>query len=148
MAAELASSEVISSLLLVKAVLAALATLLFLYYRFYWEKAKRHIAVHFFFVKWRAVRHAIVLGLASAGFAVGFSLELFGARLGLSANMARGVSSLFEIGSLFCMLFVFFQLAMEDVPHFQHIHEAARQHRHGIYAGGQLEKTQQRRRRK
>ena len=122
------SGDVISAMLLVKAVLAMLAVLLFVYYKFYWEKAKRHLPIHFFYAKWRAVRHAVALGAAAAGFAIGFSLELFGAQLGFSPNRARFFSSIFEIGSLFAMLFVFFELTLEDVPHFQHLAEAARHH--------------------
>ncbi len=125
MAIELDSGEAASALLLVKAVLAILATLLFVYYKFYWERAKRHLPIHFFYTKWRAVRHAAALGAAAAGFAIGFSLELFGVQLGFSPAKARFFSNLFEIGSLFAMLFVFFELALEDVPHFQHISEAA-----------------------
>ncbi|VVC01101.1 Uncharacterised protein [uncultured archaeon] len=130
MAAGLDSSEVISSLILVKAVLALLGVMLFLYYKVYWDKAKRHLAVQFFYARWMAVRHAGVLGLSAAGFAIGFSLELFGAQLGLSANMARALSSLFEIGSLLSMLYVFFTLALDDVPHFQHIAETVRHRYH------------------
>lgn len=118
----------ISAMLLVKAVLALLAVLLFVYYKFYWERAKRHLPIHFFYAKWRAVRHAVALGAAAAGFAIGFSLELFGSSLGFSANKARFFSSIFEIGSLFAMLFVFFELTLEDVPHFQHLADAARHH--------------------
>lgn len=128
MAALLESSEVISSLLLVKAVLALLAVMLFLYYKVNWDKAKRHLPVHFFYAKWRAIKHAGVLGLAAGGFAVGFSLELFGTQLGLTQNMARAASSAFEIGSLFSMLYMFFTLALDDVPHFQHIAETVRHH--------------------
>lgn len=130
MASGLESSEVISSLLLVKAVLALLAVFLFAYYKVNWDRAKRHFRVHFFYAKWRAVKHAGMLGLASCGFAIGFALELFGTQLWLSANMARAVSSAFEIGSLFSMLYVFFTLAIEDVPHFQHMAEFARHHHH------------------
>ena len=144
MAASLESGEVISSLLLVKAVLAVLAVLIFAYYKFYWEKAKHHLQVHFFYAKWRAVRHAVALGVAAVGFAIGFTVELFGTQLGLSANMARFVSSVFEIGSLFSMLFVFFNLALEDVPHFQHIAEAARHHhRHPQSPGPEHEKKEE-----
>jgi hypothetical protein len=125
MADTLDSAEAINSLLLIKAVLAALAVLLFLYYRFHWERAKRHLQVHYFFAKWRTVRLAFALGIASVGFAAGFLLELFGASLGLSPNWSRAYSSAFEIGSLLCMLWVFFTLALEDVPHFQHIEESA-----------------------
>ena len=119
------SGDVISALLLVKAVLAVLSVLLFVYYKFYWEKAKRHLPIHFFYAKWRAVRHAVALGAAAAGFAIGFSLELFGSQLGFSPNKASLFSSIFEIGSLFAMLFVFFELTLEDVPHFQHMADAA-----------------------
>jgi hypothetical protein len=129
MTVPLKADELVMPLLLVKAVLATLVVVLFLYYRFYWEKAKRHLAVHFFFAKWRAVRHAFILGFAAVGFAIGFTLELFGQQLGLGPTAARFVSSIFEVGSLFCMLYVFFTLALEDVPHFQHISEAARHHR-------------------
>ena len=137
------SQEIVSSLLLVKAVLALLAALLFIYYRHYWQRAKRHLAIHFFYAKWRAVRHAVLIGIAAAGFAAGFSLELLGTSIGLSANMSKALSSLFEIGALFCILFVFFQLSLEDVPHFQHIADAARrhaqrQHHHHASAGRQL----------
>ncbi len=133
MALGLDSANVIPPLLLVKAVLAFLAVLLFVYYRVYWDRAKRHLPVHFFYAKWRAVKHAGMLGLAAAGFAIGFSLELFGAQLGLSANYASAVSSIFEIGSLFSMLYVFFTLALDDVPHFQHIAEAARHHHRDVH---------------
>ncbi len=126
----LATGELIQPLLLVKAVLAVLAVLMFIYYRFYWSRAKPFLGVPFFYAKWRAVRHACALGIAALGFAIGFSLELFGTSLGMSANLARGVSSLFEIGSLFSMLYVFFSLALEDVPHFQHIAESKQAH-HG-----------------
>jgi hypothetical protein len=122
--------DLVMPLLLVKAVLALLIVVLFIYYRFYWERAKKHLAIHFFFTKWRAVKHAFILGFAAIGFAIGFSLELFGQQLGLGATAARFVSSIFEIGSLFCMLYVFFTLSLEDVPHFQHITENARLQRH------------------
>ena len=125
MAIGVESADINSALLLVKVVLALLAALLFVYYKFYWEKAKRHLPIHFFYAKWRAVRHAVALGAAAVGFAIGFSLELFGLQLGFSPDKARFFSSIFEIGSLFAMLFVFFELALEDVPHFQHISEAA-----------------------
>jgi hypothetical protein len=129
MTVPLRADELVMPLLLVKAVLAILAVVLFLYYRHYWNRAKHHLAVHFFFAKWRAVRHAFILGFAAVGFAIGFTLELFGQQLGLGATAARFVSSIFEVGSLFCMLYVFFTLALEDVPHFQHISEAARHHK-------------------
>ena len=125
MAADTVSpTEIVNALLLIKAVLAILAVLLFLYYKFYWERAKRHLPIHFFYTKWRAVRHAIALGIASIGFAVGFTLEIFGESLGFSAGAARAVSSVFEIGSLFAILWVFFQFALEDVPQYAHISEA------------------------
>jgi hypothetical protein len=127
MAAPLQPDELVMPLLLVKAVLALLAVALFLQYRHYWEKAKRHLDIHFFYTKWRAVKHAYILGLAAIGFAIGFTLELFGQGLGLGPTAARFVSSVFEAGSLLCMLYVFFTLCLEDVPHFQHMAEAARQ---------------------
>ncbi|MEM2137887.1 MAG: hypothetical protein QW568_02265 [Candidatus Anstonellaceae archaeon] len=128
MVAEIGSGEVISSLLLVKALLAILGVLLFIYYKMNWEKAKHKLHIHHFFTKWRTVRHAMVLGLAAIGFAVGFSVELFGEQLGLTPNWARFVSSVFEIGAQFCLLFFFFHLALEDVPHFQHASEAVHRH--------------------
>ena len=126
MAETIGSGEITTALVLVKAVLAILAALLFLYYKFYWDRAKRHLQIHFFYTKWRAVRHAVFLGAAAIGFAIGFTLEIFGTALGMDASAARLVSSVFEIGSLFAMLWVFFQLALEDVPHFAHIAEQAR----------------------
>jgi hypothetical protein len=128
MVAEIGSEEVISSLLLVKALLAILGTLLFMYYKIHWEKAKHKLHIHHFFTKWKTVRHAMVLGLAAIGFAVGFSVELFGEQLGLSPNWARFASSVFEIGAQFCLLFFFFHLALEDVPHFQHASETVHHH--------------------
>ena len=122
-------NEIVGALLLVKAVLAILAVVLFLHYKLHWDKVKRHLPINFFYTKWRAVRHAVALGIAAIGFAIGFSLEIFGAALGLSPGFARWLSTLFEIGSLFSMLYVFFTLALDDVPHFQHIAEAARHHR-------------------
>jgi len=125
MAVPISASDLISPLLLVKALLAWLAFFIFLYYRHYWNAAKQRLPVHFFFTKWRAVKHAYFLGYASLGFAMGFSLELFGISLGLSPDAARIASSIFEAGSLFCMLYVFFSLALEDVPHFQRISDAS-----------------------
>lgn len=125
----LATFEVLNSLLLVKAVLALLAVLIFAYYKVHYDRAKRHLAIHVFYAKWRAVRHAVLLGLSSIGFAAGFSLELFGAQLGLPVPLASFLPSVLEIGSLFCILAVFFQLALEDVPHFSHIAES-HHHRH------------------
>ena len=127
MALPITSSDLISPLLLVKALLAWLAFFIFIYYRHYWNAAKQKLPLHFFFTKWRAVKHAYFLGYASLGFAIGFSLELFGVPLGMSANMARFVSSIFETGSLFSMLYVFFSLALEDVPHFQRISDPSAQ---------------------
>jgi len=136
-----APNEVISSLLLVKALLAILAVMLFIYYRYYWEKAKRHLQIHFFYAKWRTVRLAFALGLASIGYAVGFSLELFSDQLGFSPAGARFFSNLFEIGSLFAMLWVFFNLVLEDVPQLKHVWEAARSHKHQAVAGAVLSKA-------
>ncbi|MCX8175462.1 MAG: hypothetical protein N3E51_04630 [Candidatus Micrarchaeota archaeon] len=133
------SSELLSAMLLVKAVLAVLAVLLFAYYKIHWDRAKRHLPLHFFYAKWRAVRHAVALGIAAIGFAAGFLLELFGAAVGLSPAKASFFSSLFEIGSLFAMLYVFFELTIEDVPHLVHLAETARHRRH--YAQGHEEKT-------
>lgn len=130
MAYGLGSQEVVLALLLIKAVLAFLAVLLFAHYKLAWERAKRHVPVHYFFAKWRAVRHAVFLGFAAIGFALGFSIELLGVEYGLSPNLARAASSVFEIGSLLLMLYVFFTLALEDVPAFQHISESARRNHH------------------
>jgi hypothetical protein len=127
MALPISASDLISPLLLVKAILAALAVFIFLYYRHYWDRAKHRLPIHYFFTKWRAVRHAFFLGIAAIGFALGFSIELFGVPLGMSANLARIVSSIFEAGSLFSMLYVFFSLALEDVPHFQRIADSSAQ---------------------
>ena len=121
----LTSIDVILPLLLVKAALAILAVLLFAYYKFYWEKAKRHLSVPYFYAKWRAVKHAFILGFAALGFAIGFSLELFGLQMGLDVDSARIISSVFELGSLFVMLYMSLTLTLEDVPHFQHIAEEA-----------------------
>ena len=129
MAFELGSGEVISATLLVKAVLAILAVLLAIYYKLHWDRAKHHLQIHFFFTKWRMVQHAVILGLAAVGFAAGFTIEFLGVNMGMGPNTARFASNIFEIGSLFCMLFVFFNLALEDVPHFQHVSEAAKRHR-------------------
>ncbi|MFA6328903.1 MAG: hypothetical protein WCY41_05645 [Candidatus Micrarchaeia archaeon] len=127
MALPLSASDLISPLLLVKALLAWLAFFIFLYYRHYWNTAKQKLPIHYFFTKWRAVRHAYFLGAASLGFAIGFSIELFGVPLGMSSNLARFVSSIFEIGSQFSLLYVFFSLALEDVPHFQRISDPSAQ---------------------
>jgi len=124
--------EVIGLLLLIKALLALLAVMLFVYYKMHWEQAKKHMQIHLFYAKWRSTRHLVAMGAAVAGFAIGFSVELFGVLYGsqynFSPNHARFYSSLFEVGSLFAMLYVFFELALEDVPHFQHITEAAHHH--------------------
>ena len=125
MAETVGSGDIVNALLLIKTVLALLAVVLFIYYKLYWDKVKRHLPINFFYTKWRSVRHAVALGLASIGFAVGFTLELFGSALGMSPTLARAVSSVFEIGSLAAILWVFFQLALDDVPHFAHISETA-----------------------
>ncbi|VVC00748.1 Uncharacterised protein [uncultured archaeon] len=140
----LEAGDILTPMLLVKAVLAILAVMLFLYYRHYWQKAKLHLPVHYFFTRWRAVRHAAALGLASIGFAIGFGVELAGPQLGLSANKARFVSNIFEIGSLFAMLYVFFELVLDDVPHYQHLSEAA--HRHKPVAEAPVQKKAARKR--
>ncbi|MCX6772103.1 MAG: hypothetical protein NTX79_08725 [Candidatus Micrarchaeota archaeon] len=127
MALPLNASDLLSPLLLVKALLAWLAFFIFIYYRHYWNAAKSRLPVHFFFTKWRAVKHAYFLGYASLGFALGFSLELFGVPLGMSPDAARIASSIFEAASLFCILYVFFSLALEDVPHFQRISDSSAQ---------------------
>ncbi|MEM4554410.1 MAG: hypothetical protein QXT25_00990 [Candidatus Anstonellaceae archaeon] len=121
MAAQPEASEIISSVLLVKVVLALLASLLFAYYKLNWDKARRHLPVHFFYAKWRAVRYATALGVASVGFAAGFAVELFGSQLGFSEASSGLLSALFEIVSLFAILLVFFELCMADVPHFQRL---------------------------
>ena len=137
MAEIVGSGEIVNALLLIKAVLAILAVVLFIYYKLYWDKVKRHLPINFFYTKWRAVRHAVALGIASIGFAVGFSLEIFGVALGMSPTLARAVSSVFEIGSLGAILWVFFQLALDDVPHFAHISETA-----GVQQRAALQKPQ------
>ena len=137
--------EVVDLLLLVKAVLAILGVLLFVYYKMHYEQAKKHMQVHLFYAKWRAARHLTAMGAAVAGFAIGFSVELFGvlygAQHGFSANHARFYSSLFEAGSLLAMLYVFFELSLEDVPHFQHMAEASRHRAHHNH-GGQAAKNE------
>lgn len=125
MALGITSNDVLQPLLLIKVVLAVLAVLLFVYYRYYWERAKRHLSIPFFYAKWRAVKHAFILGIAALGFAVGFLIELFGTQLGLSAGATQAVSSAFEICSLLVMLYMSLTLTLEDVPHFQHIAEEA-----------------------
>ena len=131
------SVEVVTALLLVKAVLAILAVLLFIYYKTNWDRAKKHLPIHFFYAKWRSVKHAVFLGLASLGFAIGFAIELAGAQYGLSMNLTRFISGIFETGSMLCMLYVFFTLALEDVPHFQHIAESAQRPRQQAPSSGQ-----------
>lgn len=126
MALPLTPADFISPLLLVKALFAWLAFFLFLYYRHHWERAKAGLDVRHFFTKWRAVRHAYFLGYASLGFAIGFSLELVGVPLGMSPSGARIISSVLESSSLLCMLYVFFSLALEDVPHFQRVADGGR----------------------
>ncbi|MCX6770393.1 MAG: hypothetical protein NT051_07050 [Candidatus Micrarchaeota archaeon] len=144
MGTTLTPDELVMPILLIKAVLALLSVILFLNYWFYWEKAKKGMPIHFFYTKWRAVRHAIALGFASVGFAIGFSLELFGQQLGLGATSARFASSIFEVGSLFCMLYVFFELSLEDVPHFSHIIESMKFHKgiHGSHEFAKREKME------
>ncbi|MCX8198308.1 MAG: hypothetical protein N3F07_03925 [Candidatus Micrarchaeota archaeon] len=133
MAYPLSPLEIVDSLLLIKAVLALLGTLLFIYYKMHYEQAKKHMQVHLFYAKWKVARHMTAMGAAVAGFSAGFLIELFGVlygqQLGLSDRAARFYSSLFEIASLFAMLYVFFELSLEDVPHFQHLSESAR-HKH------------------
>ncbi|MFA6490025.1 MAG: hypothetical protein WCT52_05095 [Candidatus Micrarchaeia archaeon] len=136
------SNEIVMALLLVKAVLAILAVLIFAYYKINWDRAKRHLPVHFFYTKWRSVKHAVLLGLASLGFAIGFAVELAGVQYGLSANLARFLSSIFEIYAMLGMLYVFFTLAMEDVPSFQHITESSRHHSHAKPAAQMMAKAQ------
>ncbi|MEM4348273.1 MAG: hypothetical protein QXN37_01755 [Candidatus Anstonellaceae archaeon] len=121
MAAQPEASEIISSVLLVKVVLAVLASLLFAYYKLNWDRARKHLPVHFFYAKWRAVRYATALGVASFGFAAGFAVEFFGGQLGFSELNAKLISAIFEIVSLFAILLVFFELCMDDVPHFQRL---------------------------
>ena len=144
MGTALTPDEMVMPVLLIKAVLALLSTILFFHYWFYWEKAKKGMPVHFFYTKWRAVRHAIALGFASIGFAIGFTLELFGQQLGMGATSARFASSIFEVGSLFCMLYVFFELSLEDVPHFSHIIESMkfRKGAHGSHEFAKREKSE------
>jgi len=127
MAIPISTSDLLSPLLLVKALLSVLAFFIFLYYRHYWNLAKKRLPIHYFFTKWRAVKHAYFLGYAALGFAVGFSIELFGAQFGMSPDAGRIASSIFEAASLFSMLYVFFSLALEDVPHFQRISDASAQ---------------------
>jgi len=124
----LAGFEVASSILLIKAVLATLSFLLFIYYKYNWERAKKHLQVHFFYARWRVERHACALGVASFGFAAGFLLELFGSSLGMGANVVAVLSGVFEAGALFSMLWVFFNLALEDVPHMRHAEAVPRRH--------------------
>ena len=139
----IASGDFIMALLLVKAVLAILAVLIFAYYKINWDRAKKHLPVHFFYAKWRSAKHAVLLGLASLGFAIGFSVELIGVQYGLSANFARFLSSLFEIYSLLGLLYVFFTLAMEDVPSFQHMAESAMDRaQHGAMPAAQMAMAQ------
>jgi|GEM_PF-884120 len=122
------SNEIVMATLLVKAVLAMLAAMVFAYYKMNWERAKRHMPLHFFYAKWKTVRHAVTLGFCAVGFAVGFAIELIGVEYGMRANLARVLSGIFEIAALLGMLYVFFTLALEDVPSFQHIADAAKRH--------------------
>ncbi|MCX8197191.1 MAG: hypothetical protein N3G80_02655 [Candidatus Micrarchaeota archaeon] len=127
MGAWIEPNEALMSALAVKAVLAILASVLFVYYKVNWDKARRHFPVHFFYAKWRAVRYATALGVASFGFAAGFAVELFGGQLGFSPSTAQMISSAFEIVSLLAILLVFFELCMDDVPHFQRLQHAPKQ---------------------
>jgi hypothetical protein len=126
MSLPISSGDILTPLLLVKAILAILAVLLFAYYKVHWDSAKKLLPIHFFYAKWRAVRHAMVLGLAAIGFAIGFTIELIGSQAGLSSSWLLFLSSLFEAGALLCILFVFFELSLEDVPHFQHLSDTAK----------------------
>jgi len=128
MAIPIETADMIFPLLLIKVVLAFLAVFLFLYYKFYWEKAKNHISIHFFYTKWRTVKHAVILGIASIGFTIGFAIELFFQ----PTAFFHALSSVFEIGALFSILYVFFMLTMEDVPHFAHISELKGKHAKSI----------------
>jgi len=127
MAFSIGFTDLMQPLLLAKVLLAWLSSFIFFYYWHHWQRAKHKLPVHFFFTRWRAVRHALFLGLASLGFAVGFSIELAGPMVGLPSDAASIASSAFEALSLFCMLYVFFTLALEDVPHFQRIAESPAQ---------------------
>ncbi|MCX6772999.1 MAG: hypothetical protein NTV88_04485 [Candidatus Micrarchaeota archaeon] len=119
------SGGMMDSLLLAKAALAWLAVALFIYYKLYWDKAKRHLPINFFYTKWRTVRHAVALGIASLGFAVGFTVELASGALGMAPDTALIVSSVSELCAFIAILWVFIQLALDDVPHFAHISETA-----------------------
>lgn len=125
-------ADVLYPVLLVKAVLAILAVILFLYYRRHWEKAKHHLPIHFFYTKWKTAWHALILGFACIGFAAGFTIELLGAEIGLSDEMARLLGGVFETGALLIVLYMFFTIVMEDVPSYQHI--AEHPHRHHAHA--------------
>ena len=142
MAYGIESQEVILALLLVKALLALLAALIFIYYKASWDNAKRHLPVHLFYAKWKTVRHAVLMGIAAIGFALGFAVELAGVQYGLSANMARFLSGIFEVFSMFFMLYFFFTLAIEDVPAFQHMSESTRHRQHAARQEGGAGKSE------
>ncbi|MEM4633868.1 MAG: hypothetical protein QW275_01815 [Candidatus Anstonellaceae archaeon] len=150
MAYPISPIEVVDLLLLIKAVLAVLATILFIYYKMHYEQAKKHMQIHHFYAKWRVARHLTAMGAAVAGFSIGFAIELFGVlygeQFGLSATRARFYSSLFEIGALFAMLYVFFELSLEDIPHFQHLAEHSSHTHHKHHQS--VQKHQQKKRRR
>ena len=149
MAFSIGFTDLMQPLLLAKALLAWLSSFIFLYYWYHWQRAKHKLPVHFFFTRWRAVRHALFLGLASLCFAVGFSIELAGPAIGLPSDAASIASSAFEALSLFCMLYVFFTLALEDVPHFQRIAESEPRAPHPKPSGqGRRHKKRARKKRK
>ena len=124
MALGITSNDVLQPLLLIKVVLAVLAVLLFVYYRYYWE-SKRHLSIPFFYAKWRAVKHAFILGIRGARLCRRLPDRAFRDAAGLSAGATQAVSSAFEICSLLVMLYMSLTLTLEDVPHFQHIAEEA-----------------------
>lgn len=116
-------NDMIIGMLFVKAALAILASVLFIYYKAYWDRAVKVMHPSMKNEKWRMARHVFILGIAAIGFAAGFSIEALSSPLGISANKARLASTIFEIVSLIAMLFGFYHLACEDVPHFQHTTE-------------------------
>ena len=119
----------ISGLALAKAVIAGLATCLFLYYRFHWVRAGGHLSVRGSH-EWKMAHHVFMLGVAAAGFMLGYAIEAFGSALGLSGAKTALAAGAFEAASLLVMLFGFYLLATEDVPHFKHAAE------HGKKIGG------------
>jgi hypothetical protein len=66
-----------------------------------------------------------MLGMSSVGFAAGFALEFASLQLGLP-SWCLLAADLFEAGALLGLLYVFFELSLEDVPHFQHLVDSAR----------------------